>query len=223
MHREQTVDFWVTLALVVALFVPIWGVLLQPTGLIRLSSYLLYLGVPALLIVVGGLIYGARRNRVLLNRLLIGYAAGAAGTAVITLFMLVGQWLLGLPSIFGALGNSVFGRPPNAALTAPVLVIGLAYHFLLNGAAWGAAYALLFGKAPWWVGILFGCFVWAVLVLSPPFYRWGFPEAAAGPLALALLLLAHVVFGGVLGGVVQRWVFPEIGMEGMKAVRPIYA
>ena len=27
----------------------------------------------------------------------------------------------------------------------------------------------------------------------------------------------------VVGAVVYRWAFPEIGMEGMKAVRPLYA
>ncbi|MBI3945220.1 MAG: hypothetical protein HY321_04825 [Armatimonadetes bacterium] len=223
MHRERATDFWVSLATVVALFAPIWGVLLQPSGLIRLPLYLLYLGLPALAVVVGALVYGARRNRVLLNRFLVGYAAGAIGTLAITLLMVLGERAMAMPSIVVALGNRVLGRPPSAPASAAVVAVGTLYHFGLNGAAWGAAYALLFGKVPWWQGILFGFFVWAVLVLSPPFYAWGFPAMAPGPLALALLLLAHFAYGGLVGLLVYRWVFPEVGMEGMKAVRPLYA
>ena len=164
-----------------------------------------------------------RRNRVLLNRFLVGYAAGLAGTAAISLFMLAAERLLGTPSLIANLGNATLGRPPYAPPTVASLAVGAAYHFLLNGAAWGAAYALLFGKAPWWLGLLFGFFIWSVLVLSPPFYRWGFPGAAGGVLLLASLLLAHFVYGGVVGAVTQRWVFPEVGMEGVKAIRPLYA
>ena len=32
MHRERVFDFWLTAAVTVALFIPIWGVLLRPTG-----------------------------------------------------------------------------------------------------------------------------------------------------------------------------------------------
>ena len=223
MHRESVADFWVTAATVVALFVPIWGVLLQPSGMIRLPAYLLWLGVPALLVVAGALAYAGRRNRVLLNRFLVGYAAGFVGTAAITLLMLAGSVMVQMPGIPAVLGNSVLGRPPAAPAPPASLAIGMAYPVLLNGSAWGAAYALLLGKAPWWQGVLFGFLIWAVLVLSPPFYSWGFPRAAGGGWMLAALLAAHFVYGGVVGGVVARWVFPEIGMEGMKAVRPMYA
>lgn len=222
MHRERVIDFWLTVAAVVALFVPIWGVLLRPTGLISVPRYLLTLGLPALAVIAGVLVYGAMRNRVLLNRFLIGYAGGLAATAAFTLLIVIaGRWM-DAPSVPAALGQWALGRPLTAPVTTTVMAVGLAYHFLLNGAAWGAAYALLFGKAPWWLGLLFGFFVWSVLVLSPPFYGWGMAGAASGAWLLVGLLLVHFVYGGVLGYVVYRWVFPEIGMEGIKAVRPLY-
>ncbi len=223
MHRERVFDFWLTAAVTVALFIPIWGVLLRPTGLIRLPIYLLYLGVPALAVVLGALIYGARRNRVLLNRFLVGYAGGFTATAIFTLLTVgAGPWL-DTPNVAVALGQWVLERPLTAPVTPAVIAVGMAYHFLLNGAAWGAAYALLFGKAPWWLGLLFGFFIWAVLVLSPPFYQWGLAGAASGAWLLIALLLVHFVYGGIVGYIVYRWVFPEVGMEGIKAIRPLYA
>ncbi len=49
MHREKPLDFWLTIAVIISLFVPIWGVLLAPSRHISVPLYLRIAGVPALL------------------------------------------------------------------------------------------------------------------------------------------------------------------------------
>lgn len=224
MHREIPLDFWLTVATVAALFVPIWGVLLAPSGLISVPWYLIVVGGVALLVVIGTMIYAKLRNRVLLNRFLVGYAGGLVGTAVIHAFMLGGIALNLMPNLIYAIGNLALGHGLTETRSTGALVMGLAYHYIMNGGAWGAVYALLFGKAKWWYGIFYGTAVWAILMVSPVFYALEFPRAAIelGPLLILMMLIAHLFYGGVIGYIVYRFVFPEVGVEGAKAVRPVY-
>lgn len=224
MHREEPLDFWLTVATVVALFVPIWGLLLAPSRLISVPMYLLVIGIPALLLVTGVLIYGRLRNKVLLNRFLVGYAGGIAGTLVIHVFLLAGVLMGVMPSLVYTLGNVALGRGFTETASTWALVMGLVYHYMLNGAAWGAVYGLLFGKARWWYGMFFGAAIWAVLMVSPVFYSLNFPRVspATGLAVIAGMLVAHLFYGGVIGYVVYRYAYPEVGVEGSKAVRPSY-
>lgn len=225
MHRETRLDFWLTVITVAALFVPIWGILLEPSHLIRVPDYLLYLGIPAFLFVVVVLVYGRLRNRVLLNRFIVGYAAGFIGSFLVHVFLLAGL-LAGLaPDLIGVLGKMMLGRPLDVPVTGSIIAAGVVYHYLLNGAAWGAVYALMFGKTSWWTGLFYGLAIAAVLMISPSFYLIGFQKA--GPHFGALILLAivavHLIYGGVIGLIVFKFVFPEVGIEGAKAVKPTYA
>jgi len=224
MHRETPLDFWLTVAVVISLFVPIWGVLLAPTRLISVPSYLLFIGSTAFLVIMGVLIYGKLKNRVLLNRFLIGYIGGLIGTAALHVFLIAGSILELTPSLVYSLGNLVLGRGLQETHSENALIIGIGYHYLLNGAAWGAAYALLAGKAKWWYGLFFGLAVWAVFMASPVFYALELPRNAIryGPLVITLMLIAHLFYGGAVGYIVYRFVFPEVGIEGAKAVRPTY-
>lgn len=224
MHRETPLDYWLTVATVVSLFVPVWGILLAPSRLVAVPTYLLTIGSAAVLVVIGTLVYAWRRNRVLLNRFVVGYCGGLAGTAVIHAFIAVGFLLHLTPSLIITLGNVALGRDIGTPASALTVVIGLIYHYVLNGAAWGAAYALVLGKERWWYGAFFGMGIWAVLMVSPVFnaMQMGPLNAAYGPMIIVISLFAHLIYGGTIGFIVNRYVFPEVGMEGSKAVRPAY-
>jgi hypothetical protein len=180
--------------------------------------------VPALFLVVIVLIYGRMRNRVLLNRFLIGYIGGFLGSLAVLLIMLPGMLIGITPDLTGTLGKMMLGVPLNQPTTPATLAAGAVYHFFLNGAAWGAAYALLFGKSPWWFGTLYGLGVQAVLMVSPSFYFLGFSRIPMqyGAVILVLLTAAHLAYGTIIGYVVYKHVFPEMGVEGSKAIRPTY-
>lgn len=189
MHRETPLDFWLTVAVVVSLFVPIWGVLLAPTRLINVPRYLMFIG-----------------------------------SAALHVFLIAGSMLELTPNLVYSLGNLTLGHGLQETPSESALIIGIGYHYLLNGAAWGAAYALLAGKAKWWYGLFFGMAVWSVFMVSPVFYALELPRNAIryGPFAITLMLIGHLFYGGTVGYLVYRFVFPEAGIEGAKAVRPTY-
>lgn len=225
MHRETPLDFWLTVATVISLFVPIWGVLLAPTKLISIPMYLIVVGGMALLIVIGTLIYAKHRNLVLLNRFLIGYIGGLLGTTVIMLLVMGGVALKLMPNMLYGLGNLALGNGLTDAPSTQAAIAGITYHFLLNGAAWGAAYALIIGKARWWYGVFFGMAVWAAFMVSPVFFVLKFPPKAYeyGAILVLMMLIAHLFYGGIIGYMVYRFAYPEVGIEGSKAIRPIYS
>jgi hypothetical protein len=79
--------------------------------------------------------------------------------------------------------------------------VGYAYHYW-NGASFAAVYALLFGKTPWWGPLLYS-------VLFVETGMMGFMRAAMGPLTWGIFLVslfAHVVFGLVVGVLLQHFV-----------------
>lgn len=225
MHRETPLDFWLTVATIASLFVPVWGVLLAPTKLINIPLYLVIVGGAAFVVVAGTLVYAKYKNRILLNRFLLGYLGGLAGTAVIHIFMAAGIALHLMPNLVYVLGNLALGRGMVATPSSAALLLGIAYHYLLNGAAWGAVYALLVGKGKWWFGAFYGAAIWAALMVSPVFYALNLPKLALGrgPLLIVMMLIAHLVYGGIIGYIVYRYVYPEVGIEGSKAIRPTYS
>ncbi len=80
------------------------------------------------------------------------------------------------------------------------IVLGYLYHYG-NGISFALVFALLFGGAPWWAGILYAVFfVDAGMMVAMP--AMGMPLRASGWVAA---LLAHVGYGVVLGVLLSRW------------------
>jgi len=87
-------------------------------------------------------------------------------------------------------------------------------HFIMGVLVWG----LLFGAydasaerpAHWLKGIIFGVFAWLVMmVLFMPLAKAGFFGYRLGPMAAAVTLIYHLVYGAVLGttyGLLTAWV-----------------
>jgi hypothetical protein len=82
--------------------------------------------------------------------------------------------------------------------------VGYAYHYW-NGASFAVVYALLFGRTPWW-----GPLLYAVLFVDTGMMV--FMRIAMGPLTWSIglvALLAHVVFGLILGVLLARFIRDE--------------
>lgn len=137
-----------------------------------------------------------------MNRMVRGAAAGAVATLAMSAEMLAAQRLGSMgrqpPE---AIAAQVTGDPDSAATR----VLAAAAH-LAFGAGGGALYALLAARRPGPVsGTAFGLGVWtasyagwvpALGILPPPDRdRPGRPTA---------MILAHVVYGAALGGLVRR-------------------
>jgi uncharacterized protein DUF6789 len=96
-------------------------------------------------------------------------------------------------------------------------------HFIIGVVVWG----LLFGvydslatrPAHWLKGIIFGVFAWLVMMLVfMPLAKTGIFGFRLGPMAAAVTLLYHLVYGAVLGttyGLLTAWA-PAKAPEGSR-------
>ena len=86
-------------------------------------------------------------------------------------------------------------------------VVGGLWHFW-NGATFGIIYALFIGKGKWWYGIIWGIIIEMVMMIAPYLIIMKGPfgiEHMDGYNIFVITLLAHVLFGAILGIIVQKW------------------
>lgn len=106
-----------------------------------------------------------------------------------------------LPRLMGVLLLDRFALGPSIGSD----VAGWAYHFW-NGASFGIIYVLLFGTSRRWVGVLYGIFLGLGFLASPVVVSlgvgyFGLQFSLGFPITV---LVAHVVFGWMLGAVAKR-------------------
>lgn len=86
-------------------------------------------------------------------------------------------------------------------------VAGGLWHFW-NGSAFGITYALLIGKGKWWYGIIWAVIIEIAMMMAPYLIAMKGPfgiEHMDGYNLFTITLVAHVVFGAILGIIVQKW------------------
>jgi len=96
-------------------------------------------------------------------------------------------------------------------------------HFIVGVVAWGLAFgaydSLASRPAHWLKGIIFGVVAWVVMmVLFMPLAKAGVFGWKIGPMAAAVTLIYHLVYGAVLGttyGLLSAWV-PAKAPEGSR-------
>lgn len=94
-----------------------------------------------------------------------------------------------------------------ASRLADVLPRSLAWvlHFFVGSFVWGAGFALLqpLLRGPYWLrGLQFGVLAWLLVTLAiMPLTRAGFFGLQLGIAAPVFILLVHIAYGGLLGGV----------------------
>jgi hypothetical protein len=239
-HRESRLDLLLTLVAVAAAFVPILGMLLAGLKAVMLDDWYRTAALPAAVVLVLITIYAALWNRVMLNRILVGFVAAFIGSVGLDIVRLSGVAIGVMPDIPAAVGMMASGMmrqmmmqgqepgpPPfgvlpwQAGMPLGVILLGFFYHLVLNGAFWGMAYTMLLGRVRWWVGPVYGVVIWLIMMVSPPFLMMGYTLFGLnhGLLPAIITFFAHVVYGGVLGLLAERWLVHETGPEGIRAWR----
>ncbi len=178
--------------------------------------------IPAVVVVVAVVIYGSLAGRrTLVHTILLASLVGALATAGLDVIRLPSTWVGYLPMDEGAeigimlsgepMDDHMGGTPASGATPLPeapmhekasfsTLARGYLYHYG-NGISFAVIFALLFGGAPWWVGVFYAVFfVDAGMMVAMP--MMGMPLRASGWVAA---LLAHVAYGAVLGVLLLRW------------------
>lgn len=168
-------------------------------------GYIRYALVPALVVLGAIWVYAWRRYPRLANRISAGAAAGLIASLALDAVRLAGVALGAFPGDMPTMfGRMITGR---MGTDAAVLLAGYIYH-LLNGTTFGIMYTLLAGKAHWRWGVAWGLFFELGMMTLPPVPMMAGPFGIYGfwPRLFVASLVAHVVFGIVLGLLAQRWV-----------------
>jgi hypothetical protein len=143
------------------------------------------------------------QGRELWRRLLLGLAIGFIATLAYDAI----RWVAytGLQMTFNPFAvHARFGElitdQPRTSTTA--IAVGWTYHFW-NGITFGAVYALLAGRAPWVVAVVYALMLEALMVAIYP-TAWGISRTHQSFLFLSIL--GHVTYGVVLGLLHQKYV-----------------
>jgi hypothetical protein len=140
------------------------------------------------------------RLHTLRRQIWAGIAGGILATFAMEVVRETGYHLGGmpgdLPKLLGVLLLDRFALGPSWLSN----LAGWGYHFW-NGAAFGIIFSLLFGRASWWVGLLYAIFIAVVFMSSPAVVAMGVGRFGVdfGPGFAATVLAAHIAYGLVLG------------------------
>jgi len=88
-----------------------------------------------------------------------------------------------------------------------IFLVGGLWHFW-NGATFGIIYALLIGKGKWWYGMIWAVIIEMVMMVAPYLIMMKGPfgiQYMDGYNIFVVTLIAHLVFGTILGIIVQKW------------------
>lgn len=139
-----------------------------------------------------------------MNKWGAGLVAGLIGTIAVSVLMLIKSQGLGMTGFSAIKGNmQVF----DAVGLGGSPLWGWVWHFVIGTVLWGLSFAALSGALPGGgstgKGVVFGVIVWLLMMVvwmplagAPVF---ALPEP--GMPALIFTLVAHLVFGAVLGSV----------------------
>ncbi|MFQ5782104.1 MAG: hypothetical protein ACE5GR_03495 [Nitrosopumilus sp.] len=86
-------------------------------------------------------------------------------------------------------------------------IAGGLWHFW-NGATFGIIYALIIGKGRWWYGMIWAVIIEMVMMVAPYLIMMKGPfgiQYMDGYNIFVITMIAHVVFGAILGIIVQKW------------------
>src|SRR3989440_2805496 len=193
----------------------IWCLLAEFYGLCSMRTFVLFILIPAMLLLIAmALIDRAKGDRRLYRAILIGSIAGLIAAFSYDLFRL--PWVIGhanqigpswlrLPlfRVFPQFGAMILSQPftssqPASAYSLSAHILGWIYHFS-NGMTFGIMYMALIGdalKRSWLWAIALAAGLELMMLLTP--YTTFFALRITA-LFVAVTLTAHIIFGLTLG------------------------
>lgn len=153
------------------------------------------------LIVIVATVRGHTR---LTNRAWAGVVAGLVGTLGLEVIRATSFRLGGMPGdmprLLGVLLTDRFMMGPNLGSD----LLGWAYHFW-NGVAFAVIFAVIFGRRPLKWSVVYAQLIGLGLLAGPVVKSFGIgPFGSEMPAMPATVVLAHLVFGLLMGRVLQR-------------------
>lgn len=162
-----------------------------------LSALLPAIGVLSLCLLLGVFLGWKRLYRDVLEGMWIG-ALATVGLEIVRIigFRIFDSMPGSLPMLMGVLITNHFMQGP----TLLTDLAGWAYHFW-NGACFGMVYMIVLGRRAWWIGVVYALGIAVVFMSSPVVVMTGAGHFGSnlGPGFAVTVLLAHIVFGAIIG------------------------
>jgi hypothetical protein len=141
------------------------------------------------------------------KRLMDGFGWGVVATLAMSALMILGvvAGLSPMPSpIPAAIVNKGLGLL-GVGLPMPLIMPLAAVAHLSYGGVWGAVLAALTRPVTIWKGIGLGIFLWFIMqIVVLPLLGWGFFGVSITPRIAVATLILHLVYGTVLGWLMDR-------------------
>jgi len=174
-------------------------------GYAKFSTLGEYVLLPVVFLLVGLYIFAVSRAPRLADTLRTGAAAGMVATLGLEVVREIGYhlgWMPGdMPMLMGVQLLDQFMEGPSLLSN----LAGWGYHFW-NGASFGIIMALLLGRVRWWAGPVYGILIGVGFMVSPVVTAIGVGKfgTLSGPGFAVTVTVAHIVFGIVLGAILER-------------------
>jgi len=198
-----------------------------PLELITYSTYRDVAIIPSVIAIFAIGILSRSKFPRLTDRLFKGMAAGAIASFALEAIRIPGymitKWLpmdsmISLPGLFLTEKITALSEVKQTVMQSGVamnlyhapldaFMVGALWHFW-NGATFGIIYALIIGKGRWWYGMIWAFIIEIVMMIAPYLIIMKGPfgiEHMDGYNLFVITLIAHMVFGAVLGILVQKW------------------
>ena len=147
------------------------------------------------------------------TRFLTGFGWGVVATVAMSLLMLIGMGT-GASPLPKPIPVAIVGRIGGSALPGPAMMAVAALAHLAYGGFWGGVLAVGVGRVTLKAGLMLGVGLWLLMqVVVLPFVGWGAFGTSVTPAIAGATLLLHLVYGGVLGVLVDRKAAPSPGVE----------
>lgn len=138
------------------------------------------------------------------SRFLTGVGWGIVATATMSAVMLIGM-RTGLSPMPKPIPAAIVGRLGGSGLPEPAMMALAGLAHLAYGGFWGGALAALVREVSLKAGLVLGFVLWLVMqVVVLPVLGWGLFGVSVAPAIAGATLVLHLVYGGVLGGLLER-------------------
>lgn len=180
-------------------------------GFAKMSVLAVIVLVPSIVVLAAALATAIVRGHPrLTNRVLVGIIAGLAATVGLEVVRSVSFRLGGmpgdLPRLMGVLLTDRFMLGPSLASD----ILGYAYHFW-NGACFGIIFVVGLGRKSMLWAMGYGALIGLGFLASPAVRAMGVGfMGVAMPAMIVTVIVAHLVYGTILGVLSRRWL-PDDG------------
>lgn len=147
------------------------------------------------------------------NRFRSGFGWGVVATAVMSAVMLIGL-VTGASPMPKPVPAAILGRLGAGGLPMPAMMALAAGAHLAYGGVWGGLLALRVRPVTIRAGLMLGIGLWGLMQLVVlPLLGWGAFGVEVTPAIAAATLVLHLIYGVVLGGLLDRGPSPAAPAE----------